>query len=458
MTDVHVKRRASAPPTLFWVLLAAAGTFALTMGARQSMGLFLGSINSHTGLGLASISLAFAFGQLWWGLTQPFAGLVADRVGPGRVLVAGVVLVALGTALIPLAHSTLGLVLAIGVLAAGGAGMAGPSVLMAATTRLVAPERRGLATGIVNAGGSFGQFVFAPIAQGLTAAAGWTVALQSLAGLTLLALPAAWVLRGRPAGTGTTTLAAGATGTATSTAAPAATETASTTAAPADGPSAETAGATAGAPRETGRQLVRRALADPSYRLLSAGFFVCGFHVAFLATHLPGVVAACGLSPALGAWALAIIGLFNIVGSIAIGWAIGHGNGRWPMKRLLSLIYATRGLAVLLFVLAPKTPLVLLVFAAVMGVTFLSTVPPTAGLVARFFGPANMGLLFGLVMVSHQLGGFLGAWLGGKAFEASGHYEWMWWADIVLAVAAALLHLPIREPRPVPGPVVAKPA
>ncbi|MBP6900430.1 MAG: MFS transporter [Burkholderiaceae bacterium] len=414
MTEITQPRRRAAAPTLFWVLLAAAGTFALTMGARQSMGLFLGAINSHTGLGLASISLAFAFGQLWWGLTQPFAGLVADRVGPGRVLVAGVLLVALGTALIPLAHSTLGLVLAIGVLAAGGAGMAGPSVLMAATTRLVAPERRGLATGIVNAGGSFGQFVFAPIAQGLTAAAGWAVALQTLAGLTLLALPAAWVLRGRKA-TPTTGQA--------STAAP-----------------------TAAA--ETSRQALRRALADPSYRLLAAGFFVCGFHVAFLATHLPGVVAACGLSPALGAWALAIIGLFNIVGSIAIGWAIGHGNGRWPMKRLLSLIYATRGVAVLLFVLAPKTPLVLLLFAAVMGVTFLSTVPPTAGLVARFFGPAHMGLLFGLVMVSHQLGGFLGAWLGGKAFEASGHYDWMWWADIALAAAAALLHLPIREPRP----------
>ena len=166
------------------------------MGARQSMGLFLGNLNTATGLGLASISLAFAFGQLWWGLTQPFAGMVADRVGAGRVLVAGVLLVALGTALIPFMTSTAGLILAIGVLAAGGAGMAGPSVLMAATTRLVPPEKRGMASGIVNAGGSFGQFVFAPIAQGITAVAGWAAALQSLALITLLALPAAWVLRG----------------------------------------------------------------------------------------------------------------------------------------------------------------------------------------------------------------------------------------------------------------------
>ncbi len=403
-----------ALPPLALVLLAAAGTFALTMGARQSMGLFLGSINSATGLGLASISLAFAFGQLWWGLTQPFAGMVADRIGAGRVLVIGVLLVALGTALIPFMHSTAGLIFAIGVLAAGGAGMAGPSVLMAATTRLVPAEKRGLATGIVNAGGSFGQFVFAPIAQGLTVAAGWAVALQSLAAITLLALPAAWVLRGH-----------------------------SNPAAP--------AGAAA-VKKEGTREAVSRALADPSYRLLCAGFFVCGFHVAFLATHLPGVVAACGLPPEVGAWSLAVIGLFNIVGSVSMGWAVS----RWRMKSLLSLVYATRGLAVLAFLLAPKSTAVMLLFAAVMGVSYLSTVPPTAGLVAKFYGPAHMATLFGIVMVSHQLGGFLGAWLGGKAFEANGNYDWMWIADILLAAAAALLHLPIREkalpPRVAPEP------
>lgn len=392
------------------VLLAAAGVFALTMGTRQSMGLFLNNLNTSTGLGLASISLAFGFGQLWWGLTQPFAGMVADRIGAGRVLVAGIVLVALGTALIPFMTTTWGLVLAIGVLSAGGAGMAGPSVLMAATTRLVEPARRGIATGIVNAGGSFGQFVFVPIAQMISSAAGWVAAIQSLAVLTLLALPAAWVLRGN------SRQLAG-------------------------------AGATPTQP-ETTREAIARAWALPSFRLLAAGFFVCGFHVAFLATHLPGVVASCGLPPAVGAWALAILGLFNIVGSFSIGWAMG----RWRAKSLLSLIYATRGLAVLLFVLAPKTELVVLIFAAVMGLTFLSTVPPTASLVAKFFGPAHMGTLFGLVMVSHQVGGFLGAWLGGKAFDATGSYDWMWAADIALAVGAALVHLPIREaalPRPV---------
>lgn len=385
------------------VILAAGGVFALTMGARQSMGLFLNMLNTHTGLGLASISLAFAFGQLWWGVTQPFAGMVADRIGAGRVLAAGILLVALGTALIPFMTTTWGLVLAIGVLSAGGAGMAGPSVLMAATTRLVEPARRGIATGFVNAGGSFGQFVFVPIAQAISAAAGWVASIQSLAALVLLALPAAWVLRGNSGQVA--------------------------------------AGGEAPTRPETIREAIARAWQLPSFRLLGAGFFVCGFHVAFLATHLPGVVASCGLSPAVGAWALAILGLFNIVGSFSIGWAMG----RWRAKSLLSLLYATRGVAVLLFVLAPKTELVVLVFAAVMGLTFLSTVPPTASLVAKFFGPAHMGTLFGLVMLSHQVGGFLGAWLGGKAFDATGSYDWMWAADIVLAVAAALVHLPIRE-------------
>lgn len=391
------------------VLLAAGGVFALTMGARQSMGLFLNTLNTSTGLGLASISLAFAFGQLWWGVTQPFAGMMADRIGAGRVLVAGIVLVALGTALIPFMTTTWGLVLAIGVLSAGGAGMAGPSVLMAATTRLVEPARRGIATGIVNAGGSFGQFVFVPIAHAISAAAGWVASIQSLAALVLLALPAAWVLRGNSR-------------------------------------QLSTVGEAPARP-ETTREAIARAWRLPSFRLLGAGFFVCGFHVAFLATHLPGVVASCGLPPAVGAWALAMLGLFNIVGSFSIGWAMG----RWRAKSLLSLIYATRGLAVLLFVLAPKTEPVVLVFAAVMGLTFLSTVPPTASLVAKFFGPAHMGTLFGIVMLSHQLGGFLGAWLGGKAFDATGSYDWMWAADIVLAVGAALVHLPIREalvPRP----------
>jgi predicted MFS family arabinose efflux permease len=392
------------------VLLAAAGTFALTMGVRQTMGLFLSPLNTATGLGLASISLAFAFGQLWWGITQPFAGAIADKIGAGRVLLAGTALVALGTFLTPYMTSTLGLVVVIGVLAAGGAGMAGPAVLMSAATRLIPPERRGLATGIVNAGGSTGQFLLAPLAAALMVGVGWVSAMQILAVLVLLALPAAWVLRGNSRHAG--------------------------------GPAARPLGT---------REAIAQALRNPSYLMLAAGFFVCGFHVAFLATHLPGVVAACGLSAEWAGWSLALLGLFNIVGSIAMGWAVG----RWRMKSLLSLVYAVRGLAVLVFLLAPKTGPVLLAFSAVMGVTFLSTVPPTAGLVAKFFGPANMATLFGIVMLTHQVGGFLGAWLGGTVFEATGSYDWVWYVDIVLAAGAALVHLPIREaklqPRTVPA-------
>ncbi len=386
------------------VLLAAAGTFALTMGTRQTMGLFLSDVNKSTGLGIGEISLAFAFGQLWWGLTQPFAGAFADRIGAGRVVVIGVCLVALGTVLTPMMTTTIGLIFSIGVLAAGGAGMAGPSVLMAATTRLLPPEKRGMATGIVNAGGSFGQFVLAPVAVGLTALLGWMGSMQTLGVIVLLALPAAWILKGN------SNAVAASTG-------------------------------TASVPRLSTSAAIKNALNDCSFLLLGAGFFVCGFHVAFLATHLPNVVATCGLPPAISAWALGLLGLFNIFGSLGMGWAVG----RWRMKSLLSLVYAARAVGVMIFLASPKTATVMLIFAAFMGLTFLSTVPPTAGLVAKFFGPANMATLFGIVMLSHQVGGFLGAWLGGKVFTMTGSYHTIWIIDIVLAIGAALIHMPIKE-------------
>jgi MFS family permease len=309
MSDaLSIKPRAS---TAVWlVLLAAAGTFALTMGTRQTMGLFLSALNTSTGLGLGSISLAFAFGQLWWGLTQPFAGAFADKVGAGRVLFIGIALVALGTFLTPFMTSTAGLIFSIGVLAAGGAGMAGPAVLMAATTRMIPADKRGLANGIVNAGGSFGQFVMAPIAGALMIGMGWANAMQVLALIVLLALPAAFLLKGN-----------------------------------------SQQAALVGQKSVSTREAIRGALRNPSYLMLAAGFFVCGFHVAFLATHLPGVIASCGLPVQYGAWSLAMLGLFNIVGSVAMGWAVG----KWRMKSLLSLVYAARAAAVVVFLLAPKT-------------------------------------------------------------------------------------------------------
>ena len=396
---------------LWLVLLAAAGTYALTMGTRQTMGLFLSPINTATGLGLAQISLAFAFGQIFWGLAQPFAGAVADKGGPGKVLFAGMVLVALGTFITPFMTTTAGLIFSIAVLAAGGAGVAGPAVLISAAARMIPPEKLGLAVGIVNAGASFGQFIMAPIAAALIISVGWGNAMQVLAMFVLLALPAAYLLRGQPHA--------------------------------ASAPSATTQ-----KPLSAG-QAIGEALRNPSYLMLGGGFFVCGFHVAFLATHLPGVVASCGLPTQWGGWALAMLGLFNMVGSVGMGWAVG----RWRMKSLLSLVYAARAVAVIVFLFAPKTGPVLLVFAAVMGLTFLSTVPPTAGLVNKFFGTANMATLFGIVMLTHQVGGFLGAYVGGKVFEATGSFDWVWYIDIVLAIGAALIHLPIRE-----APVVRSPA
>ncbi len=385
------------------VLLAASSVFALSMGTRQSMGLFLSPLNTATGLGLASISLAFAFGQIFWGLTQPFAGAYADKYGAARVLWVGVFLVALGTFITPYMTTTLGLIFAIGVLGAGGAGIAGPAVLMGATARMIPPEKHGMAIGVVNAGGSFGQFLMAPIAGALLVSLGWANAMQTLALFVLLALPAAFVFRGNP-------------------------QTPNSSAAP------------IAKPLKAG-EAIKVALQNPSYLLLGGGFFVCGFHVAFLGTHLPGVVASCGLPTQWGAWALAVLGLFNIMGSLLMGWAMG----RWRMKSLLSLVYAARAIAVIVFLFAPKTGPVMLTFAAVMGLTFLSTVPPTAGLVARFFGTANLATLFGIVMLTHQLGGFFGAYLGGKIFDATGSFDWVWYIDIVLAIGAALIHLPIKE-------------
>ena len=393
--------------------LIAGAIFALGLGVRQSQALFIGPINSATGVGYAAISFAFAVGQLMWGVTMPLAGAIADRYGPRRVMLAGAALVAAATALTPLASSAAALVVLIGLLAACGAGAIGPGLIMSASARWIPDAKRNMATGIVNAGGSFGQFVVIPLAQLFIGLAGWQPAMVILGVLGLGAIPAIlWITKG-------------------------AAEHAAT-AAPA---------AAAGTLRET----VARAFRDPSYLLLTAGFFTCGFHVAFIATHLPGVVASCGLPAEVSAWSLALIGLFNILGSLWIGRVI---SGR-RMKLALAWLYFARAAIIIAFFFAPKTALTFLLFACGIGFTYLSTVPPTIGLVVKFYGVRYMATLFGVVMLSHQVGGFLGAWLGGLAFESSGSYDWMWWADIALCLFAAVVHLPIREARPAPAAVAA---
>jgi predicted MFS family arabinose efflux permease len=323
-------------------------------------------------------------------------------------MVGGVLLFCAATAVIPLITSAWALILVLGVLSAAGAGSGGPAQLASAVARWIPDAKRSMANGIINAGGSFGQFTLVPLAQLFIGLAGWQPALVILGVMGLAAIPLLLYIT----------------------------------------PNAEPPPAHGHA--GTLRQALRGALGDPSYLLLTAGFFTCGFHVAFIATHLPGVVALCQLPATVSAWSLSVIGLFNILGSLWVGRHIQMRR----MKLALAGIYFARAAIILAFFFAPKVPLTFFLFSAGIGFTYLSTVPPTIGLVAKLHGVRYMATLFGVVMLSHQVGGFLGAWLGGKAFEASGSYDWMWWADIALCLGAAAVHLPIREARPqaVPAP------
>jgi len=391
-----------------WGLVATAFlVLAVTSGAHATRGLFLSPINTSTGIGIATISFAAAIAQLMWGAWQPVFGVLADRYGAGIVVALGALLLALGSALVPNTPSALGLVFSMGILHAAGAAAGSMSVLMGVIGQRIPAEKRGLATGIVNAGGSTGQLVFAPIVAVVIGAYGWMSAMYGWALVALATLPLALAFGRRPAAQAT----------------------------------AGTPASGAGAPNL--RAALREAAGSASYWCLMGGFFVCGFHVAFLTTHMPGVIELCGLPPALAGTSIGVIGLFNIAGSILAG----VGSQRWPMKYMLSTIYALRGIGVALFLVAPKTEQTILLFSAWMGLTFLATVPPTAGLVGKLFGTRYLATLFGVTLFAHQIGGFCGAWFGGLALEASGSYDWMWYTDMALAVFAALINLPIREPR-----------
>jgi predicted MFS family arabinose efflux permease len=386
------------------IIISAAAVLMITMGARQSSGLFVLPLNLETGLGIVSISFALAVGQLLWGAVQPFFGAIADKWGSYRVLVFGAVLLAAGLALTPLASSEWSLLLTLGVLSAAGAGAGSFSILIGATARSIPQERRSFAGGLINAGGSFGQFVFAPLSQALIGAFGWVSAMLALSAAALVTIPLALPLRGGP-----TSIRHSA----------------------------------SSLPGGMWQQIVQ-ALRNPSYLCLHAGFFTCGFHVAFLVTHLPGEVALSGHSASVSAASIGIIGLFNIAGSLFAG-ALGS---RVRMKYILAVMYGSRAVMIALFLLAPKTTLTFYVFAAALGFTWLATVPPTAGIVGKLFDTRYLATLFGLTLLTHQVGGFLGAWLGGLAMAHSGNYQWMWYADIALASFASIVNLPIREPEP----------
>ena len=326
----------------------------------------------------------------------------------------GAIMLALGSVLTPLATSGAGLLITMGVLSAAGAAAGSFSILIGIAAQRLPPEKRSFAAGLINAGGSIGQSVFAPLVQLIIGAAGWASAMFATALAALLTIPLVLPLRRSDAGAAATA-------------------------------------SVAPVPHLTLSEQLRVALRDPSYQLLHAGFFTCGFHIAFLVTHLPNDLRLCGLTPDVAASSLMLIGLFNVAGSLAAGW-LGQ---RYRMKYLLTLIYASRAAIVAIYIVMPKTALNVYLFAGALGFTWLATVPPTSGLVGKLFGTRYLATLFGLTLLSHQIGGFLGAWLGGVALAQTGNYEWIWYADISLALLAAAANLPIREARLTAQPVTA---
>ncbi len=391
------------------VIVAGCLIALITFGLRTSLGLFTEPLSVVRGWDRETFAIAIAVQNLVWGLGQPFGGAIADRYGAGRVLAVGGVIYAGGTVLMALSTTGGTLALTGGVLIGLGLSGASFAIVLAAFARLVPPEQRSWALGIGTAAGSLGQFLFAPLGQAFISEYGPVTALLLLSTFVALVPLLALALTGR----GEEELD--------------------------------------GEPEVSARQAIRAALAHPSYVLLTCGFFVCGFHIAFISTHLPPYLTDLGFSAGLAAWALALIGLFNVIGAYSAGVLGGFQSKRL----LLSGIYASRAVLFALFLVVPTTPFVVLVFAAFMGLLWLSTVPPTSGLVAVMFGTRHVGMLFGFVFLSHQVGAFIGAWLGGVVYEATGAYELMWWLSIALGLAAAIVHLPINEqraPRWAPSP------
>ncbi len=382
------------------IVIAASCLVAAVFGTRNSLSLTIEGINQSETLDYLQISFAFALGQLFMGAISPFGGMIADKYGSGKTLTAGILFILLGTLLIPYSTTAFTLSISLGVIASIGLGIAGLPVVLASVNKLIPQEKVGMAFGFINAGSSLGQLILAPIAGFIIVTLGWVYCILFLSLILLLVLPFSVMLRSR-------------------------TE------------------------EKTLNNIADRTLSDtlniafktPSYIYLVAGFFVCGFHVAFIATHMPGVIQVCGFSPTVSGWSLGLIGLFNIVGSIFAGWYISTRS----MRIFLAYTYFARCIIVLLFLVSPKDLLSVMLFSIALGLTYFSVIPATAGLVGKMFGPQFMATLFGFALFSHQIGGFLGAYLGGFFFSINGDYTTVWLLDAALAVFAALIHLPIKE-------------
>jgi MFS family permease len=390
------------------VLIAGCLIGVIGFGPRSALGLFLTPISVANGWGRDVFALALAIQILLWGAAQPLAGALADRYGTVRVLAWGALLYTLGLTLMAYSTTPLTFMLTAGVLSGFGIAATSFTLVLAAFGKLLPQEWRTLSFGVGTAAGSFGQFLFSPIAVGLIDGFGWQHALIGFGLIVLLIAPLSLAVATPPAATT---------------------------------PALETA------QKQSLAQALAEAFGHRSYVLLVLGFFTCGFQLLFMTVHLPAYLVDRGLSADTGAWTLGVIGLFNIIGSLLAGWLSGY----MPMRYLLSIIYFTRSLAVIAFITLPVTPLSAVVFGAVMGLLWLSTVPPTNGLVALMFGTRWLATLFGFAFFSHQVGGFVGVWLGGVLFEQTGSYDVIWWGSIILGVVSALINLPIVE-KPVQRP------
>lgn len=380
------------------VLTASFALLLVAMGVRATFGLLMQPMGLDRGFSRETFSLAFAIQNLVWGLGAPLFGALSDKYGSGRTIAFGAVLYVIGLLSMSHADSAAALYLSAGVLVGLGQSATTFGVILGVVARAVPPEKRSLALGIASAGGSMGQFVMVPFGQQLIAHFDWHAALLVLSAVTSFGLPLALLLRGR----------------------------------------VEHA---ANQPHQSLTAAFRQALGHRSYHFLFWSFFVCGFHTAFITLHLPSYVVDRGLSAFSGALAIALIGLFNVVGSYGCGWL----GGRHSKKNLLGWLYALRAVFIVLLLLFPLTPLVLYVFAAGMGLLWLGTVPLTNGLIGQIYGLRYTATLYGLVFLGHQIGSFIGVWLGGWAFETTGSYDLVWWLGIGLALAAAALSWPIDE-------------
>ena len=383
-----------------WIVITSAALIVtLAMGVRQAFGLFLPQMSVALDIGRGDFGLALAIQNLLFGLAQPFVGALGDKYGAGRVVLAGTILYVAGLLAAALAGDALGLHLSFGALIGVALSATTFVVVLGAVGRVVPAERRSLAFGIVTAGGSLGQFLVVPAAQLLLGELGYRLALVALAGGIALMTALALGVAGRPAVT---------------------TE--------------------SGADQSLGEAL-REASRHRGYWLLNAGFFVCGFHIAFIATHFPAYLNDRGLGLEIGASALALVGLFNIFGS----YLFGLSGDYWRKQYVLSGLYAARALVIALFLAVPLSSVTALVFAAAMGFLWLGTVPLTSGLVGQIFGIRYLSTLYGIVFLSHQVGSFFGAWLAGLFYDRTGSYDAAWAASIALGLLAALVHLPIRD-------------